>query len=167
MLTFSTLNFALSPVQADNNRWTWPMSSHQVVRSFDRPAQNWLPGHRGVDLKGSAGTEVLASGTGVITYAGMLAGKGVVVISHGAMRTTYEPVLATVSIGDRVKRGAVIGTLQTGDSHCSSGTQVSCLHWGLIRGDVYLNPLLLVKRQVRLLPMHADGLVRKLRAVGP
>jgi hypothetical protein len=30
----------------------------------------------------------------VVTFAGLVAGKGVVVIKHGTLRTTYEPVTA-------------------------------------------------------------------------
>jgi murein DD-endopeptidase MepM/ murein hydrolase activator NlpD len=88
----------------------------------------------------------------VITFAGLVAGKGVVVIKHGSLRTTYEPVSASVSVGSKVRVSQVIGTLVAGESHCSSQTTVSCLHWGLIRGEKYLNPLSLVQKRVRLLP---------------
>jgi murein DD-endopeptidase MepM/ murein hydrolase activator NlpD len=87
-----------------------------------------------------------------VTFAGSLAGKGVVVIKHGPVRTTYEPVTASVLVGSKVKVGELIGKLAPGQSHCATQATVSCLHWGLIRGDQYLNPLFLVKKQVRLLP---------------
>ena len=38
-----------SPVQAQS-RWTWPMTDHVLLSRFDKPAKNWLPGHRGVDI---------------------------------------------------------------------------------------------------------------------
>ena len=48
--------------------------------------------------------------------------------------------------------GQPIGSLQAGQSHCSPRV---CLHWGLLRGRVYLNPLLLVGGgPVRLLPLR-------------
>ena len=50
-----------------------------------------------------------------------------------------------------VARGSVIGTLQRGSSHCFPR---ACLHWGLLRGDTYLDPLTLVGAgPVRLLPL--------------
>jgi len=133
-------------------QWAWPIKPARLSLGFDRPPQNWLPGHRGVDLVGRSGDQVLAAGNGVVSFAGSVAGKGVVVIRHGALRTTYEPVTATVAIGSRVRVGEVIGRLAIGDSHCSTQTSVSCLHWGLIRGEKYLNPLSLVQKRVRLLP---------------
>jgi murein DD-endopeptidase MepM/ murein hydrolase activator NlpD len=133
-------------------QWNWPMKPARLSSGFDRPAQDWLPGHRGVDLIGRSGDKVLAAGNGVITFAGPVAGKGVVVIKHGKLRTTYEPVTASVTVGSRVRIGDVIGTLSAGESHCATQSTVTCLHWGLLRGEKYLNPLSLVQKRVRLLP---------------
>jgi murein DD-endopeptidase MepM/ murein hydrolase activator NlpD len=158
----------LQPSPAHGTKqWDWPMKPASLSAGFDRPAQNWLPGHRGVDLVGQSGDQVLAAGNGVISFAGQVAGKGVVVIKHGKLRTTYEPVTASVSVGSRIRVGDVIGTLNAGESHCSSQATVSCLHWGLLRGEKYLNPLSLVQKRVRLLPTHGDGLVQTLHGVGP
>jgi murein DD-endopeptidase MepM/ murein hydrolase activator NlpD len=140
-----------SPVHAAA-KWDWPLKPAKLSSGFDRPPQNWLPGHRGIDLVGRSGDQVLAAGNGVVTFAGLVAGKGVVVIKHGSLRTTYEPVSALVTVGSRVRVGQVIGTLVAGESHCSTRTTVSCLHWGLLRGEKYLNPLSLVQKRVRLLP---------------
>ena len=150
------LLLAGTPVQAAGT-WVWPMDPHELSMGFDRPAQNWLPGHRGVDLVGAIGDEVLAAGGGTIFFAGLIAGKGVVVVKHGALRTTYEPVIASVTLGARVRAGDVLGTLQPGNSHCASATTVTCLHWGLIRGNTYLNPLALVQKRVRLLPQFKNN----------
>jgi murein DD-endopeptidase MepM/ murein hydrolase activator NlpD len=137
------------------SQWGWPIDPAHISAGFDRSPKNWLPGHRGVDLVGRSGDQVLAAGNGVVDFAGLVAGKGVVVIRHGAIRTTYEPVTASVLVGSKVRVGDVIGTLTAGESHCSTQTSVSCLHWGLIRGETYLNPLGLVKMRVRLLPTRA------------
>ena len=136
------------------NSWVWTMDPHQLAEGCDRPAHNWLPGHRGVDLVGQIGDQVRAAGTGTVIFAGLVGGKSVVVLKHGSIRTTYEPVVASVILGARVHSGDVLGTLQPGNSHCSSITTVTCLHWGLIRGKTYLNPLLLVQKRVRLLPQR-------------
>lgn len=136
----------------------WPLPGTPVVeRRFDPPSSDWGAGHRGVDLAADVGDEVLAAGPGTVTYAGVLAGRGVVAVTHGGgLRTTYEPVDANVSLGDLVDTGDVLGTVTTGHASCRTGT---CLHWGLRRGDDYLDPLVLVLRgPVRLLPVGAGPL---------
>jgi murein DD-endopeptidase MepM/ murein hydrolase activator NlpD len=90
---------------------------------------------------------------GTVTFAARLAGRGVVVVDHGGVRTTYEPVSASVRVGQRVGRGERIGSLQRTSSHCFPR---ACLHWGLRRGEVYLDPLTLVGAgPIRLLPLEA------------
>jgi murein DD-endopeptidase MepM/ murein hydrolase activator NlpD len=104
-----------------------------------------------VDLLGHAGQQVRTALGGTVTFAAPLAGRGVVVVDHGGVRTTYEPVSASVVVGDVVTRGAAIGLLRRAQSHCFPRT---CLHWGLRRGETYLNPLTLVGAgPVRLLPL--------------
>lgn len=135
----------------------WPLApAPEVAADFDPPEQTWNAGHRGVDLLGGAGQQVLAAASGQVTFAGRLAGRGVVVVSHGELRTTYEPVAADVRTGDTVDAGTRIGILEAGAGHCVPRT---CLHWGLLRGEEYLDPLSLLGRgPVRLLaPTGPDG----------
>lgn len=127
-----------------------------VVRGYDPPAQDWLPGHRGVDLAAPVGSSVSAAAAGRVSVAQVIAGRGVVTIVHGELRTTYEPVRASVRVGDQVAAGDVIGTVEAG--HCPTG----CLHFGLKRGDEYLDPL--GGSDVRLLPASAVAEARKLAA---
>lgn len=150
LLLLGALSFgAAAPVPADDA--VWPLDpAPRAVHGFDPPAVTWGAGHRGVDLLGRPGQAVRASRGGVVTYAGRLAGRGVVVVSHGATRTTYEPVAAEVAVGDPVTAGSPVGRLLRAGSHCLPAT---CLHWGLRRGGTYLDPLgLLGPRPVRLLP---------------
>jgi murein DD-endopeptidase MepM/ murein hydrolase activator NlpD len=143
----------------------WPLRPRpDVVARFQAPATRWGAGHRGVDLLGRPGQAVHSSLAGRVAFAGTLAGRGVVVVDHGARRTTYEPVEARVSLGEQVAAGAVLGRLQSGGSHCFPRT---CLHWGLIvsgpggtpgtsdgSGDHYVDPLTLVGAgPVRLYPL--------------
>lgn len=133
----------------------WPLHPQpEVVRAFDPPSCTWCAGHRGVDLLGSVGEPVYAALPGRVSYAGVLAGRGAVVVDHGSTRTTYEPVVATVHVGAMIAAGARLGTLEIVQSHCFPR---ACLHWGWIRNadDVYLDPLQLVggPRPVRLLPL--------------
>lgn len=120
------------------SQWASPIQPITVVAGFDPPAQRWRAGHRGVDLAGR-GT-VRAAGAGTVTFAGQIAGRGVVSVSHGRLRTTYEPVAATVTVGQSVAAGQAIGTIGVG-GHCSA----RCLHWGLLAGEEYLDPLLLLR----------------------
>jgi murein DD-endopeptidase MepM/ murein hydrolase activator NlpD len=129
-------------------------SRPEVVERFSPPSSAWGPGHRGVDLLGRPGAPVVAARAGRVTFAGRLAGRGVVVVSHGARRTTYEPVTAAVSLGQQVDEGERLGLLEShAASHC---WPQSCLHWGLIASDRYLDPLTLVSdHRVRLLPLQS------------
>ncbi|HEY3531062.1 MAG TPA: M23 family metallopeptidase [Nocardioides sp.] len=120
----------------------WPLQpAPRVVRAFDPPDSTWGPGHRGVDLAGSVGQVVHTALAGRVTYAGRVAGRGVVVVDHGSTRTTYEPVSASVRVGDVLARGQPIGSLALAGSHCFPE---ACLHWGWLRGKTYLDPLLVV-----------------------
>jgi len=145
--------FFLAATQEQPGHGVWPLNPRpDVVARFDPPSSRFGAGHRGVDLLGHPGEPVRAALTGRVSFAGVIAGRGVVVVDHGITRTTYEPVNATVHLGDRVATGQVIGRLQTGGSHCFPRT---CLHWGLIEGsEHYLDPLTLVGAgPVRLLPL--------------
>ncbi len=128
-----------------------PGGPAEVVNGFDPPEHAWSAGHRGVDLAATAGAEVRAAGPGTVTYAGPIAGRGVVVIDHGGLRTTYEPVTPTVGVGDEVGAGRPVGVLESAGSHCAPA---ACLHWGAREGERYTDPLALVGGgSVRLLPL--------------
>ena len=134
-----------------SGQWRWPVAgSHRVVHPYQPPVHDWLPGHRGVDLGVGSSRVVYAVGVGRVSFVGQIAQRSVIVIAHaGNLRTTYEPVTATVRLGQRVAAGQRIGMLQRNGSHC----RPSCLHLGLKRGTTYLNPLLLfAPTRARLLP---------------
>lgn len=133
--------------------WVLPLEEEATVtRAFDRLPHPYAAGHRGVDLTGAPFAPVLAAGGGTVVFAGMVAGRPVVSIDHpNGLRTTYEPVDPSVAAGQAVARGSPIGSLQTGHPGCPVQ---ACLHWGLRRGETYLDPLLLLRPpRVRLLPL--------------
>lgn len=120
-----------------------------VGRLWEPPATPWGPGHRGVDLVTAAGAPVRAVAAGRVAFAGRVAGRGVVTVELAdtgspPLRTTYEPVRAAVAEGERVAAGEVVGELAPGEGprpyHCAR----PCLHWGLLRGERYLDPLTLL-----------------------
>ncbi|HEV2783502.1 MAG TPA: peptidoglycan DD-metalloendopeptidase family protein [Actinophytocola sp.] len=136
--------------------FSWPLAPpHPVLRQFSAPATPWGPGHRGVDLGGTPGEPVLAAADGIVVFAAHLVDRPVVSVDHpNGLRTTYEPVSPTVAPAQPVRRGQVIGHLQPAHPHCAAP---ACLHWGVRRGDEYLDPLALVRghHHVRLLPWRS------------
>lgn len=143
------------PVFGTVERFHWPLAPpHPVLRAFQPPSTPYGPGHRGVDIGGSLGEPVLAAGSGLVLYAGPLADRSLVSVEHeGGLRTTYEPVRPDVRVGQYVRRGQVIGTLLAGHAGCPATPPMVCLHWGVHRDRVYLDPLLLVESgHIRLLP---------------
>lgn len=134
--------------------WTWPLAPEPVVlTTFAPPDRSWLPGHRGVDLAASGGQPVLSPTAGVVTFSGVLAGRGVVVVAHpGGLRSTFEPVVAGPTVGSKVDAGGPIGVVATTRGHCAPAT---CLHWGVLRGRTYLDPLGFVRHvPMVLLPLR-------------
>ncbi len=163
-LLFVLLPLLLAPAARGGNPevdpvGVWPLAPRpEVVTPFDPPLTPYGAGHRGVDLAGRSGQVVRSALAGRVSFAAPVAGRGVVVVGHGATRTTYEPVSATVAVGDPVAPGAVLGRLEAAGSHCAPAT---CLHWGWIAGgasgEEYRDPLRLVGAgPVRLLPLWRD-----------
>lgn len=147
-----------APASADGERLTWPLRPRPaVVRMFDAPSPNWKPGHRGVDLAGAPGQPVFAAAGGTVVFAGELAGRPVVSIAHpGGLRTSYEPVAASVRAGRRVDAGTMLGHLEAGHAGCGAA---ACLHWGAMWGPAsradYVDPLgLVVDTPIRLKPVR-------------
>lgn len=136
----------------------WPVGARPtVLRGWEPPATVYGRGHRGVDLAAPPGSPVRAVAPGRVSFAGRVAGRGVVSVELAGtdLRTTYEPVTASVEKGAELAAGEVVGTVEPTGSHCTS----TCVHWGLRRGEAYLDPLsllppwLLHRGPSRLLPV--------------
>ncbi|BBY29326.1 M23 family metallopeptidase [Mycolicibacterium sediminis] len=147
-----------APARADDGRLDWPLRPRPaVLRVFDAPSPDWLPGHRGVDLAGAAGQPVVAAAAGTVAFAGPVGGRPVVSVAHpGGLRTSYEPVRASVRAGTLVAAGGLLGELMAGHPGCGA---TACLHWGAMWGPssraAYVDPLgLLASTPVRLKPLH-------------
>lgn len=132
-----------------------PVSPLRVVRGFEPPPTPYAAGHRGVDLAVSPGRPVLAAAAGRVTFAGDVAGRGVVVLAHAdGIRTEYEPVRPLVRAGALLARGTPIGIVDGRHGTCAPS---ACLHWGARRAATYIDPLTLLAPlgPVRLLPWPA------------
>ncbi|WP_340698424.1 M23 family metallopeptidase [Cellulosimicrobium funkei] len=127
-----------------------------VLAPFDPPEHDWLPGHRGVDLAAAPAETVRSPAPGVVSFTGPVAGRDVVVVLHDdGLRTSLEPVTASVGRGERVTSGAVLGTVQAAESATGSHCAAACVHWGVRRGERYLDPLALLgdRPPIVLLPL--------------
>lgn len=117
----------------------------RVIRAPDIPEDNWLPGHRGVDLDAAPGDAVASSAAGTVHFAGVVAGTPVVSVTHqDGIRTTYEPVVASVTAGDRVHRGQHIGVLADTDALPETARRGGGLSWGARTGEDfgrYIDPM--------------------------
>lgn len=148
-----TTAVAATPGRPAADRPHWPVRQDAgdgrsgpptIERGYVPPPTPWGAGHRGVDLAARAGQPVRAVAPGRVAFAGRVAGRGVVSLAlsgprrgRGELRATYEPVRALVAEGERVTAGQVVGVVEAGPYHCAR----PCLHWGLLRGGRYVNPL--------------------------
>ncbi len=121
-------------------RWLPPIASGlDILARFEAPTHEYGPGHRGLDLAAQPGASVSAPAGGVVTFAGRVAGRGVVSVRVDE-RITYslEPVDADQtepSKGDRVGLGAKLGTVGEG-GHCVE----ACVHLGVRVDNIYVDP---------------------------
>lgn len=114
----------------------WPVAGAEISSPFGTRRGHGF--HQGVDLSAPAGSRVIATGDGVVVFAGRSSGYGrTVLIDHGrGWRTRYAHLKRIrVSTGERVARGEVIGTV--GRSGRASGPH---LHYEVLRDGAPVDP---------------------------
>lgn len=95
--------------------------------------------HKGNDLAGSRGSPILATGDGVVTFAGRQSGYGLLVkIRHARGYETYYAHMSSIRVkqGQRVSRGDQIGGM--GNTGRSTGVH---LHYEVRLNGKAINPL--------------------------
>jgi murein DD-endopeptidase MepM/ murein hydrolase activator NlpD len=100
--------------------------------------------HRGVDFAGTAGAEVVAVASGVVTFTGERAGYGKIVeVSHGAgLVTRYaHNQRNVVEVGQTVTRGDTLALM--GSTGRSTGPHV---HFEVIKNGRQVDPLSFIGR---------------------
>lgn len=153
----SSASFDTTPAGAaevPRGPWSWPLVPRPpVLARFDAPEVRWGSGHRGVDLAATPGQEVRAPTDGVVAFRGVVVDRPVLVLETAAgLRITVEPVESGLPVGAPVTTGDVMGTVAATPGHCVPAT---CVHWGVVRGDTYLDPLQFVTPvRVVLLPLR-------------
>jgi murein DD-endopeptidase MepM/ murein hydrolase activator NlpD len=90
-----------------------------------------------------------------VSFVGIVVDRPVITIDHGnGLRSSFEPVASELTAGSPVVAGDVVGRVQNG--HC--GPAPPCVHWGVRRGEEYVNPLAFVmdlRPSVLLPPLEA------------
>ena len=146
-------------------------SRPQVVHPFEKPAQRWSAGHRGVDLRVPENDRrVYAPAPGKVVFSGTVVNRKVLVLAHpDGRRSTFEPMDEALPVGTTVAAGEVIGTVAVTAGGTSERPyrrcSVPCLYWGVRQGGVrgdgsgktaeYINPMSLLgsKEPSILLPV--------------
>jgi len=119
----------------------WVTSSFGDWRSFSRRIARGYHGrvHEGIDIAGPYGTPIMASGDGVVTYAGYQSGYGnKIMVDHGnGISTVYAHCSAIyVEEGKRVNRGMIIAAI--GNTGRSTGPH---LHYEVHVDGIPVNPM--------------------------
>jgi murein DD-endopeptidase MepM/ murein hydrolase activator NlpD len=128
--------------------WRAPVDAH-VSDPFRAPMCRWCPGNRGIEYDTASGAHVTAVASGVVTFAGSIAGTSYVVVRHAdGLRVTYGNVSSSsLHAGGLVVRGMRVGS--------TTGR----LHFGVRRGERYIDPTPMIGLLVstpRLIPVNGD-----------
>lgn len=82
-------------------------SAPRVIHPFEKPAQRWSAGHRGVDLAvPDRDRHVYAPAPGRVVFSGTVVNRKVLVIAHpDGRRSTFEPMDEALPVGTEVTAG--------------------------------------------------------------
>ena len=103
--------------------------------------------HKDIDFAGKLGSDIIATGSGVVSWAGERFGYGQLIeIDHGGgYKTRYgHNQTLLVEVGDVVDKGQVIAKM--GSSGRSTGPHV---HYEILKGGRQINPLKTIHRRAK------------------
>lgn len=103
----------------------------------------WGRAHKGIDLAGPVGTPILATGDGVVKFAGRQSGYGnIIIVEHALGTETRYAHLSKIRVraGQKVSRGAQIGDM--GNTGRSTGSH---LHYEVRVNGEAVNPMRFIK----------------------
>ena len=122
---------SIRPVQADES---WISSSFS--RSRFHPVLQVNRPHPGLDISALAGTPILATAGGVVSYAGTRQGYGKTVeIDHGYSYKTRYAHAGSIQVkrGERVRRGGAAARRPGRTSSCSMNPSSTSSWWDAAR----------------------------------
>jgi len=137
------ITFTNNPVSASaSDVWQAPLTKPRLIRAFLQPSEDWSAGHRGVDYLVGKEEAVFSAHSGVVSFAGLVVNRSIVSIRHeNGLITSVEPVCPTVSPGQVVTTGELIGITCFQDDYASHCGLDPCLHFSMRSDNGYLSPL--------------------------
>ncbi|WP_353828205.1 M23 family metallopeptidase [Agromyces sp. SYSU T0242] len=137
--TSTNVDLRATAEHGDGARWAWPVTPPVLLlEPFRAPPTPYGSGHRGLDLAAEPGGVVVVPDDGLVTFAGRVVDRDVIVVDHGdGVVSAMEPVGAEVGAGTLVRRGDVVGRVGEG-GHCDG----RCVHLGVRLDGAYVSPLL-------------------------
>lgn len=127
--------------------FTWPVKGAIIADfsvealAYDETMGDWRT-HNGLDIAAPLGTQVLAAANGTVSAIRQDDMMGTIVeIDHGeGLVSLYANLAAvpTVSVGDKVTTGAVIGSV--GETAAAESGREAHLHYALLKNGQAMNP---------------------------
>ena len=118
--------------------------THTYGKKFTFPGEKKSKMHGGIDIKGKIGTNIIATGDGIITKASFEKNWGnLIIVSHPGGYSTWYAHLHNFNIkeGQQVSKGDVIGFL--GNTGKSTGPH---LHYEIRHKDKRLDPIDIINK---------------------
>jgi murein DD-endopeptidase MepM/ murein hydrolase activator NlpD len=131
-----------------------------VIDGFRVPATPYGAGNRGWEYATPGGATVRAAADGTVTFAGQVGAAYAVTVRHAdGARTSYSQLAEVlVDAGTEVQQGQAVGR------------STDRLHFGVRRGDVYVDPATLfapVRGRARLVPLRRARPLARRTPAGP
>ncbi len=126
-----------SPNATDDLAFIWPLSGARVLSPFGAPRGD--RSHRGIDLRGPAGEQVVAARAGRVVFSGRSRGYGeTIVVDHGdGFRSLYaHAARRLVDLGEEVRRGQALASVGS-----SGNASADHCHFEIRRDNVPVDPL--------------------------
>jgi hypothetical protein len=141
----------------------WPVDGRLLQEFTFDPAAPYAAGqHRGVDIAAAPGSSILAPLSGTVTFAGTAPSHGAIVTirtEDGLAISLMQLGSVVVTLGARVERGDVIGTLGSGGQAGSSPPHVHLSVRITSTEHGYLDPERLLRPRDAASPLGLSGRV--------
>ena len=131
------------PSQADLNQMSPPVVGSSVIQDYRQSETPYSAGHRGVDYEVALAQGVFAPADGSVHFVGKVVNRRLISLTHDEqLVSSFEPVCSTLTKGEVVIKGQLIGEICEGDrtyqAHCQDQ---ACLHFSVRKNGEYLSPL--------------------------